>query len=256
MRTRRPRIAFALRPLLLVCISFGVVGVVRAQAPSQDEPDQEAGVFGLLQRNDKAAIPALEAAFVKQKETLTRLMIAAALVKLGDGDKAYWEYLVAAASAALSNTMPFPVVYDEKGESVRGKYNDEFLAWCERSKVSPDSAAATAMIELPVPILTLAASHDARGYDLFARGLTSNNHLIVIASAQGLARLQDKRAIPLLIEAGRRVPAEVALGVAQALVFFDEPQAQAAVEAFIPDKEYLTALRKQVQEHGSNGMLP
>jgi hypothetical protein len=256
MRTRRSRISINAKPLLLLCISFSFLRVVRAQAPSQGKPDQEVEVFRLLQRNDKAAIPALEEAYAKEKETSTRLAIAAALVRLGQRDRVYWEYLVASVNATLSNTMPFPVVYDESGQSVRGKYNDEFLAWCERSKVSPDSAAVTALSELPLPILVLAGSHDARGYDLFVRGLASNNHLIVIVSAQGLARLQDKRAIPLLIEAGRRVPAEVALGVAQALVFFDEPRAQAAVEGFIPDKQYLTALRKQVREHGPNGMLP
>jgi PBS lyase HEAT-like repeat len=58
--------------------------------------------------------------------------------------------------------------------------------------------------------------------------------MIEIAAAEGLAELQDKESIPLIIQACERAPAEAAGVIAQSLVYFDDPEAQGAVDRYIP----------------------
>ena len=73
-------------------------------------------------------------------------------------------------------------------------------------------------------------------------------------AAQGLAVLQDKASIPLIIEAARKAPSEMQRFIAHALVAFDDPQARAAAEKLIPDKALLAELKQTVKEKGPRGL--
>jgi len=73
-------------------------------------------------------------------------------------------------------------------------------------------------------------------------------YVVTSAAAQGPARLQDARAVRPLIEASRRVPAEIGETIGTALVFFNDPDAQAAAERSIPDKAVLNAWRERPLE--------
>jgi hypothetical protein len=53
-------------------------------------------------------------------------------------------------------------------------------------------------------------------------------------AALGLAEIQDKASIPLIIEACKRAPAEAAAVMAESLVYFDDAEAQRAVDTYIP----------------------
>jgi HEAT repeat protein len=68
--------------------------------------------------------------------------------------------------------------------------------------------------------------------------------MIEIAAAMGLAEIQDKDSIPLIIEACDRAPAEAASSIAEALVYFDDPEAQGAVGRYIR-KDVAKALREE-----------
>jgi hypothetical protein len=67
----------------------------------------------------------------------------------------------------------------------------------------------------------------------------------------GLAKLQDKDSIPLIIEACEKVSRERALMMAIALVYFDDPRAQAAAETLL-DKPVLEERRKRIRDYGLN----
>jgi hypothetical protein len=67
--------------------------------------------------------------------------------------------------------------------------------------------------------------------------------MIENAAAQGLAELQDKDSVPLIIEACKRAPAEAASVIAGSLVYFDDPDAQSAVDAYV-SKDLAKLLRE------------
>lgn len=74
-------------------------------------------------------------------------------------------------------------------------------------------------------------------------------------AALGLAKLQDKESIPLIIEACQRANPEMAPFLARSLVFFDDSQAQNAAEKFISNKKSLEELRRRIRERGADPFL-
>lgn len=79
--------------------------------------------------------------------------------------------------------------------------------------------------------------------------------MIIDIAAKGLAKLQDPRAIPALIDAGRQNPGE-ARGGTDALLFFDDPKAQAAAEELSDDKKILEGLRSEIKKQGLKLWFP
>ena len=82
------------------------------------------------------------------------------------------------------------------------------------------------------------AIHEAfvrrRGIPLLRRALQSHNYLIVAWAAKGLAQIQDKQSIPLIVAAVQRAPTEYNSLIAESLVYFDDAQAQSAVDTYMP----------------------
>jgi PBS lyase HEAT-like repeat len=117
-----------------------------------------------------------------------------------------------------------------------------FVEWAKAHGQSPQSAGRDAMYLLPGRLTLLASTGDQRAIPLLRRGLSSPNHMIEIAAANGLAELQDKESIPLIIEACKRAP-EAAGVIAQSLVYFDDAEAQAAVDTYVP-KDTAKGLRE------------
>jgi hypothetical protein len=58
--------------------------------------------------------------------------------------------------------------------------------------------------------------------------------MITVQAAKGLAKVNDKYSIPLIIRACERAPAEAAGEIALSLVYFDDAQAQSAVDVYVP----------------------
>jgi hypothetical protein len=188
-------------------------------------------------------------AFERAADKIDRQRIAMALVRLGETDNRYWEFLRRHAEAAVASDMPYPFKVDSRGETVRGnEFAPEFVAWCKQRGVEPGSAAAEALGSHVLDVLFVAMAADPRGFDLLLRALSARNYLLVLPAAQGLARLQDPRAVRPLIDASRRVPAEIGQTIGTALAFFNDADAQAAAERSIPDKAVLNAWRDRALE--------
>ena len=58
--------------------------------------------------------------------------------------------------------------------------------------------------------------------------------MVQAAGAQGLAKIQDKDSIALIIEACKRAPSASANIIAVPLIYFDDPEAQSAVDHYVP----------------------
>jgi HEAT repeat protein len=179
------------------------------------------------------AIPALKEQFANVQDLLLKAKIAAALVRLGDKDDTYWDFLVKLATPALESDAPDFISYDSQGKSVPGPSPD-FQAWVKAHNSTSDSAGENSFYILPGKVAFLGWSRDPRAIPLLRKGLSSPNHMIEAAAALGLAEIGDADSIPFIVEACKKAPAEAAWAIAEALVYFDDPAAQAAVDQFIP----------------------
>jgi hypothetical protein len=77
------------------------------------------------------------------------------------------------------------------------------------------------------------------------------NHMVQIMAALGLAEIGDKDSIPLIIDAGNKMPAEPAATMAEALVYFDDHKHKAPVDKFLPKD-----MAEIVRDARANGRAP
>jgi HEAT repeat protein len=81
---------------------------------------------------------------------------------------------------------------------------------------------------------TVAETRDPRGIRLLRRAHSSPNSETQNIKASGLARAQDKDSVQLIIDVCKNAPPDVASVIAaNALVYFDDPRAQSAVDQYL-----------------------
>lgn len=187
------------------------------------------------------AIPALEAQFKRATDVDTKLSIASGLVKLKDHDNAYWNFLLQQATIAVDSDIP-DSAYSESKEEMTSEAPPEMQTWAAAHKVPVDTAWKYSRYDIPGKVLQFATTGDPRGIPLLQRALLCRNYLIVAWAANGLALVQDKWSIPLIIAAVQRAPAGYNSQIALSLIYFDDAQAQSAVDKYVP-KDWAKAFR-------------
>jgi hypothetical protein len=188
------------------------------------------------------AIPILEDLFAHAKDVETKPWIAAELVKLGDKDNSYWNFVAEQAREELENGPPDFLNFDQEGKSTAGP-SPEFIAWAKAHHVTVESVAFEAVY--PVKFGLLVTTEDPRAIPLLRRGLLAANHQVEAIAAAGLASLKDKDSIPLIVEACRRAPSDARFAIAMSLLQFHDPQAQSAAEPYLP-ADLVTKLREEI----------
>jgi hypothetical protein len=240
----------------LVCCALLISSAYRQEKPNQPEklayavdpanvPDAianlKSGKFAavhvdmIVRAGAVEAIPSLKEQFVRVEDPMLRAKIAGALVIFhADKDDTYWNFLLKYATPALESDAPDFLNYDAQGKSSSGP-SPKFEAWMKTHNLSPSSELfENSFYMMPISMLMLGWTRDARSIPLLRRGLASPNHQIEIFAVMGLAEIGDKGSIPLIIDACRRAPADAAAAMAQFLVYFDDPAAQSAVDQYVP----------------------
>src|SRR6266446_4610516 len=215
----------------------GAIGKVKvSEAIEKARPDSPESIYfveQIAQARAVQAVPMLEEKFVRTQDELDKAHIASALVRLGDNNDIYWDFQVKLVTQAVESDAPSFMSFDSHGKSVPGP-SPEFVAWADAHKLSHEGLGEKQMYLAPGPVGLLALTGDPRAVPLLRRALWSTNFMIEIMGAMGLAKIQDKDSIPRIIEACRRAPAEAAAVIAESLIYFDDPEAQRAVDEYIP----------------------
>lgn len=228
-------------------------GADRANVPDAIAKVKSGGFVGshvdlIVRAGAIQAIPDLKEQFVRVQDPLLKAKLAAGLVRLGDKDGAYWDFLVKFASPALESDAPDFMAYDSHGKSMPGP-SPEFQAWAKSHNLAPTSELwENSVYAFPGRVALLGWSRDPRSIPLLRRALTSPNHMIEIAAATGLAEVGDKASVPLILEACKKAPAEAGAAIAESLVYFDDPAAQSAVDQFIPKER--AKVYREARAHG------
>lgn len=239
---------------MLTVVTYGQQNQPNAQAHHGDNANVadaiaklKSGSFALVDVDMIAkagaveAVPVLKQQFARCQDAFIKTKIASALVRLGDRDDIYWDFLVKQATPAVESDAPDFMNFDSQPSTGSGP-SPRFVTWAKAHGVSPESAGEDSMYWLPGKVMLLGSTGDQRAVPLLRRGLLSPNHQVEIAAAMGLAEVRDKDSIPLIIEACRRAPAGAAAAIAESLVYFDDAEAQSAVDTYVP-KERAKVLR-------------
>lgn len=213
--------------------------------------------FENLLKGNPADVANAERVFALTKDTQTKMRLASILLSLGVKDQTYFDYLSGEARKALAHDhdMPWPLLYDDQKQ--QRALNPALNDWCKAHGVDFWDMDRVEFYEMPISWYNLAAAGDRRAYDLLVKGLHSQNLAIAAMAAQGLAKLQDSRAIDELIAVGRQVPGEALGGVVQSLIYFEDPKAQAAAEMLLPEKQknLLEFYRSEMKKNGMRAMF-
>ena len=205
------------------------------------------------------AAPALRALFKQTKDLEEKQKIAYGLVRLGVADDTYWNYLAMRCTGAINRGAPDPLRYDSNGKVITDKASDAFVVWASKNKLDAKAAFDQVVFVDVGSVVDLAASKDPRAIPLLRRVLSLQssslqNCLMEAAAADGLADLHDQRSIPLIISASDKASKDskdCAATIAKALVYFDDSDAQRAVDLYVPQD---TA--KIAREHRAKGYGP
>lgn len=191
----------------------------------------------LIDLADPVVLPALRDAFMLEGENLTRQFLAAALVRLGDTDPRYFDYVARAALDAVNSDVPYRDSLAMLAATANGspQLHNEIRAWAQAHGVSLIQGIRTATIELPAAVEALGEAVDRRSLPIFLRGLESPNVLIIREAAFGLARLHDSAAVQPIITVCRRLDPAERPWVAKSLLYFHSKKAQKAASAMIAD---------------------
>ncbi len=181
------------------------------------------------------AIPDLKRQFEVTNDLNFKDSIASALIRLGDKDHGPWDYLVQGVADVVTSDIPSPQRFDSNGRMLPGP-SPEYIAWAKAHNLTQDGADETVMHNLS-KVLYLGETGDKRAIPLLRQALFSKDYMIQTAGARGLAELQDKSSIPLIIEACELAPADAAAAIARPLLDFNDPKAQAAAKEFRPEKD-------------------
>jgi hypothetical protein len=181
------------------------------------------------------AIPALEEQFLKTNDPVMKGHFASVLVRLGDGNEVYWDYIVNFATKGVESDIPDINHYDQNGKPFTDP-SPAFLAWAANHGLTVAQAQQESIQDL-FAVKTLAITGDPRGVPLLREGLLSPNPLIEVDAARGLANVKDTESVPLIIAACERSPrADLRAAIAKQLVYFDDPDSQRAVAKYVPEK--------------------
>lgn len=224
----------------------------------EKNPEQTAYVHGLKKRDkggDKKARAVLKRAFEKTPDQGTKKEIGKVLLQLGEKDDKYWEPLEAAAKARIESDMPWILTYDAQGKTIRGKFSDDYLAWCKKKGVAPESLTEDSLYGAQQDIRAIAETGDKRAIPWLVKALDSKNPMVVIKAVQGLAKFQHKAALEKILAVCETAPSEVSSAIGQFLVFFKDPKADAAAEKYVTSKQMLDHRKKQAATEGASAIF-
>jgi hypothetical protein len=105
------------------------------------EPIELSQLAKFAQDGATQAIPVLKEQFPKLEDGLVKGRLAVALIRLGQKDPIYWDYLMTRAEDALKDDAPYPGMFDKQGKVVRQTLSPEFIAWAKAHDLQPEAAA-------------------------------------------------------------------------------------------------------------------
>ena len=120
--------------------------------------------------NDKAA-EALEALGLTEDEN-AKARMASALIKLGDKDRKWWDYLAEGGQQAIDSDAPSAQQFNAGGRVSSAEPSPQYLAWVKSHGLTEEAAEEQLLRKVGV-LFALGGSGDPRAIPLLRQGLSS-----------------------------------------------------------------------------------
>jgi HEAT repeat protein len=186
-------------------------------------------------------IAILEQNFVNTQDERLKAGTASALIRLGDKDDIYWDFLLRQVTLVLESEASSAVQNGSQEKLTEGPSPED--AWAKENRESNEMLTFVDIV---------AETRDPRGVRVLRKVLLSSNSDFQLLAAGGLARARDKDSVSLIIDACKNAPPDVASAFAsQVLVYFDDPRAQSAVDQYLSKDA-----AKFAREQKANGIGP
>jgi hypothetical protein len=204
----------------------------------------------VLRSGDRALLSPLRQAFDETEGKREKQVIAETLIKLGDKDSRYFEYLAGFAKRAVESVAP-AVLF------VRGIMNPEFEPWCRDHGLNVEQEIVNQLKVYPEDLMALVSARDARAIDILRQGLASRNPMVWILAVQGLSVLQDRASIREIIATAGRFPASsIGFLLGGALAEYDSEPVRLEILAALSDpalrEVYTKALESRRKRTGAD----
>jgi len=191
-------------------------------------------------------IDILKENFGNTQDERRKAEIASALIRLGDKEDTYWDFLLRMATSLLEGEASSALKNDAQGKPIEGP--SSYDAWAKQDAISNKMLT---FIEI------VAETRDPRGVRILQRALSSPNSDTQNMAAAGLARARDKDSVPLILDACKNASPDTASAIASnALVYFDDPRAQSAVDQYLSKDAAKFAREQKSQGVGPLGPWP
>lgn len=215
------------------------------EALKRNDDDSMSNVEQAAAKHPGETVAILKENFVNTQDERRKAEIASALIGLGDKEDIYWDFLLRMATSLLEGEAAPAVKNDAQGKPIEGPSSEN--EWARQNAIF---SKMLTFIEI------VAETRDPRGVRVLQRALSSSNYQIQTFAAAGLVRAQDKDSIPLIIDACKNASPNVASSIAHALVYFDDPQAQSAVERYLSKEDAKSARAEKAEGIGPLGPWP
>jgi hypothetical protein len=133
---------------------------------------------------------------------------------------------------------------------VRGRFSASFEIWCQTNGKDPRSVAALQFGRYPEDILVLARAQDPRAKAALRQALQSLNPTVIGYAVQGLGRLGDTSAIPLISRAAEGLPTDAKAAISMNLPWYSSLDALILMERLTPDvnaRKFMTRIVQDAQ---------
>jgi HEAT repeat protein len=178
--------------------------------------------------------------FVNTQDERRKAEIASALIGLGEKDDIYWDFLLRLGTSLLEGEVSSAVKSDSREKPIEGPSSYE--TWAKQDRE---------FNEMYTFVEIVAETRDPRGVRLLRKALSSPDSETQNQAAYGLARAQDKDSIPLIIDVCKNAPPDLAAAIASnALVYFDDPRAQSAVDQYLSKEQAKFAREEKANRVG------
>jgi hypothetical protein len=127
------------------------IAIDRANSGQVDASDVET----IARAGAVQAVPALKVQFAHTTDLDTKMKIADGLVRLGDKDDTYWNFLLKQATLAVDSDLPDPF-HDSQGNLISNRQvSPEFKMWIQAHNVDVNTAVRSWAYDLPGVVLLL-----------------------------------------------------------------------------------------------------
>lgn len=184
--------------------------------------------------------------FLNTRDERDKAQTASALIGLGEKDDIYWDFLLRLETSLLEGEVSSAAKSNSQEKPIDGPSSEE--AWAKQNRE---------LNEMLTFVEIVVETRDPRGIRLLRRALSSPNSETQNEAASGLARAQDKDSIPLIIAVCKNAPPDVAAVIAEdALVYFDDPRAQRAVDQYLSREQAKFAREGKADRASQRGPSP